>query len=529
MRQRSFAPRPGGSTKGAVLRPSEFPLSEPVRSESPIALAAVPGAAKASSRPLVLAAAVGAILISSIEGTIVATVMPQIVGQLGGFDLFSWVFTAYLLTQAVTIPIYGRLADLYGRKRMLLWALGLFLGGSVLCGCAWSMVSLIGFRIVQGIGAGGLVPIAQTVVGDLYTPVERAKLQGYLSSVWAIGSIVGPLLGAFLVAHTIWPMVFWINVPIGIVVVAMLVLWLHEDLKQRLHRIDYVGALLMMLGSGVLMFALVQGPHLGGRAFAVLMCCAIAFLALFVLHERRSPEPMLPIALLKNRIIGAGAIGCFALGATIMGSSAFLSLYVQGVMGRSAIIAGIVLMTPSVTWPIGSSSGGWIMLRTSYRTTCAIGAVPLIAGSLIMVALDPASGPLLAGIGAGLIGVGMGLTNNTFTVAIQGSVGWAQRGIATSTMSFMRQVGQALGAAVFGGTINAALATQGAGSDIVDRIMDPVLRRGIAAEEIAPLTTAIAHGLHVVYLITAALCLVVLGTALLLPPGLNPLRAQRPP
>jgi MFS family permease len=324
-------------------------------------------------------------------------------------------------------------------------------------------------------------------------------------------------------------MVFWINVPIGVAVVVMLVLWLHEDLKHRQHRIDYLGALLMVLGSGTLMFAVVQGPHLDGSVFAALLVGAIAVLGLFFLHERRTAEPMLPIALLNNRIIGAGTLGCFSLGAIIMGASAFLSLYVQGVMGHSAIVAGIVLMTPSVTWPIGSSSGGWIMLRTSYRTTCAIGAVPLVAGSLIMILLDPSSGPLFAGIGAGLIGIGMGLTNNTFTVAIQGSVGWAQRGIATSTLSFMRQVGQAIGAAVFGGTINAALAGQGASSDMADRIMDPVLRRGIAIDEIAPLTNAIAHGLHDVYLITGGLCLVVLATALLLPPGLNPLRAQARP
>ena len=481
-----------------------------------------PGLAAASSRPLVLAAVVAAILISAIEGTIVATVMPQIVGELGGFDLFSWVFTAYLLTQAVSIPVYGRLADLYGRKRMLLISIGLFLAGSVLCGFARGMVSLIAFRVVQGVGAGGLVPIAQTVVGDLYTPVERARLQGYLSSIWAIGSIIGPLIGAFLVAHTIWPMVFWVNVPIGAIAAGMLILWLHEDLKHREHRIDVVGTGLMVAGSGLLMFALVQAPHLHAVTFIALLAASLGILALFFQHERRAPEPMLPITLLRNRIIAGGTVGCFGLGAIIMGSSAFLSLFVQGVMGRSALIAGIVLMTPSLAWPIGSSAGGWLMLRTSYRATIALGSIPLLVGSLLLFLLDPASGPVLAGVGAGLVGVGMGLTNNTYTVAIQGSVGWAQRGVATSTLSFMRQVGQAMGAALFGGTINAKLASQGASPDIVDRIMDPVLRKSIAAADIAPLTQAIAAGLHDVYLITSVLCAAVLTTALLLPARLNP-------
>jgi EmrB/QacA subfamily drug resistance transporter len=497
-------------------------LPESGRSEAPDSPYEIQAPVARAGRTLVLTAIIAVIMMSSIEGTIVATVVPQLVGQLGGFDLFSWVFTAYLLTQAVTIPIYGRLADVYGRKRMLMVSIGLFLLGSVMCGFAWSMLSLIVFRVVQGIGAGGLVPISQTVIGDLYSPVERAKLQGSISSVWAIGSIVGPLVGAFLIAHTIWPMVFWVNVPIGAAAAGMLWLWLHEDLRHRQHRIDYPGSLLMMAGSGVLMFAVVQVSHLSFPVFAGLIALAAALLALFVMHERRTPEPMLPLDLLKNRIIAAGTLGCFALGAIIMGATAFLSLYVQGVLGRSAVIAGIVLMTPSITWPIGSSSGGWIMLRSSYRATVVIGAVPLLVGSLIMVMLGDGRGALVAAIGVALIGIGMGLTNNTYTVAIQGSVGWAQRGIATSVMSFMRQVGQAIGAAVFGGTINAELTMHGTSVDIVDKIMEPALRHTLDAAMIAPMTQAIAAGLHHVYVITACLALAVLATAPLLPRGLNP-------
>ncbi len=198
--------------------------------------------------------------------------------------------------------------------------------------------------------------------------------------------------------------------------------------------------------------------------------------------------------------------------------------YVQGVMGRSAITAGIVLMTPSVTWPIGSALGGFLMLRTSYRVTAAVGAAPLVLGSAVMIMLQPAYGPYVAGIGAALIGIGMGLTNNTYTVAIQGSVGWAQRGMATSTMSFTRMIGQSIGAALFGGTINAQLATVNAGADMVDRIMDPTLRASLAAADIGPLTQAIAQGLHYVYLITGLLALMLLATALVLPTGLSPVR-----
>ena len=474
-----------------------------------------------------LAAVIATIMISAIEGTIIATVMPTIVGALGGFDLFAWAFTAYLLTQGVTIPIYGRLADIYGRKRILLAAIGLFLCGSVLCGFAWSMTALVAFRVVQGIGAGGLIPISQTIVGDLYTPAERARMQGYISSIWAVGSIVGPLIGAFLVAYTIWPMVFWVNVPIGAVAAAMLVLWLKEDMQHREHRIDFLGSGLLMVGTAALMLALVQATKLGAGAFLGLVGSAVALIFLFFLHERRAPEPMLPVPLLANRVVGAANAACLALGALIMGSTAFLSLDVQGVMGRSALAAGMVLAAPSVSWPIGSSLGGWLMLRTSYRATATFGAVPLLIGSLMMIALDPSRGPLWAGTGGAFIGIGMGLTNNTFTVAVQSIVAWNQRGIATSTISFARILGQSLGAAIFGGTINAALAAHGASGDIVDRLLDPTLRRSMTSAEIAPLMSAIAEGIHHVYLITGLLVLMVFAMGIALPAGLSPLKGSR--
>ena len=481
-----------------------------------------PEAMARARRLLILYACIGFILISSIEGTIVATVMPQIVGDLGGFDLFSWVFTAYLLTQAVIIPIYGRLADVYGRRRMLLVATGLFALGSILCGCAWNMLSLVVFRIAQGIGAGGLVPLSQTVVGDLYTPVERARIAGYLSSIWAIGSIVGPLLGAFLIAHWNWPWVFWVNVPIAAAAALMVVLWLKETVEHRARRIDYGGAAVFAAGSALLMFALVQSRALGLPLVAALTAVALLLLAWFFRLEQRSADPMLPVALLKNRVLASASLGCFFTGAILMGATAFVSLYVQGVMGRSALIAGLVLTTPSVTWVLGSASGGWIMLRVSYRACIFAGGVLLLAGGIIMVLLDPSFGPLIAGAGVGLVGIGMGLTANTYTVATQGSVGWAQRGVATSVISFTRQVGQALGAAIFGGTINAELAKHGAGADIVDRIMSPALRQTIPRDIIGTLAGAIATGLNHVYWITLGFAAAVVATAFLLPRHLSP-------
>lgn len=474
-----------------------------------------------------IGATLATILIAAIEGTIIATVLPTIVGKLGGFDLLSWAFTVYLLTQAVTIPIYGRLADLFGRKRVLLTSIALFLVGSVLCGFAWNMPSLIGFRALQGIGAGGLVPVAQTIIGDLFTPAERARVQGWLSSIWAFGAIVGPLIGAFLVSHTIWPMVFWINVPIGGIAGVMLMLTLHEQLHHRQHRIDYLGSVLMMLATSTLMFALVDAAKLRLDILAALLAAAMVLLALFILHERRTPEPMLPLALWRNPIIAGGNFSYLALGAVLMGSTAFLSLYVQGVMGRSAMIAGFALGAPSVSWPIGSMLGGRLMLYASYRAAVLAGAVPFVVGSLMMIALEPTSSALWAATGAALIGVGMGFTNNTFQVAIQSTVDWGQRGVATSTTAFSRIIGQALGAAVFGGLLNASVPAAVAGGDIVARAIDPNLRQSLPPAVLEPVMQALAHGLHHVYLITGLLVLLVASMALNLPAGLSPVRPAR--
>ncbi len=252
----------------------------------------------------------------------------------------------------------------------------------------------------------------------------------------------------------------------------------------------------MMTGTGLLMFALVQATHLGRGMFALDRSAPrSASSSSSSCTSAARPSRCCRWRCCGNRVIAAGNVACFALGAIIIGATAFLSLYVQGVMGRSAIVAGLVLMAPSVSWPIGSTLGGWLMLRTSYRTTAALGAAPLLVGCIIMIALDPSRGPLAAWIAASLIGIGMGFTNNTFTVATQGSVGWAQRGVATSTLSFMRaSSGNRSARRSSAAPSTRRSAGSNASSDIIDRIMDPTLRRTLAASDIWPLTQAIAPG-----------------------------------
>lgn len=482
----------------------------------------------ARRRRWVFAATAVAMFMAAIEATIVATAMPTIVADLGGFHLFSWVFAAYLLTQAVTIPIYGRLADLYGRKRVFQTAAAIFLVGSTLCGFARGMAALVSFRALQGLGAGGIVPIATTILGDIYPAAERPRVQAYVAGIWGASAIIGPMLGAVVLVKLDWPVIFWLNLPIGVAAMALLGAALEERLAPRRHRVDWPGAVLMMAASGTLILVLVQGASLGYGAIALLLAVSAGTGALFFLHEMRVAEPIFPLDLWRSRIIAGCNLGGLAIGAVLMGVNAFLPTYVQGAMGRSALVAGFALTAMSAGWPVGSAVSSRVMVRTSYRLTALAGALLLVAGSGLLVALTPARGPLWAGAGAFLAGLGLGFSNTTFIVAAQSSVDWGRRGLATSSNLFMRMFGQAVGAAVFGGLLNIALARRVPDAGVtVDRLMDPALRPTLSAGEIDRLTGAVAGALHEVYLAALCVALLALGLVLLLPRGLSPLGHEK--
>jgi EmrB/QacA subfamily drug resistance transporter len=487
------------------------------------AAAESPNGPKTSSRRWILAACVVLIFMSGMEGTIVATAMPTIVSQLGDFELFSWVFSGYFLAQGVTIPIYGRLADLFGRKRVLFFGLTLFILGSVLCGLAPNMLLLVIFRIIQGIGAGAVQPINQTLIGDLYPPAQRARMAGFFSSIWGIAAIVGPVLGAFVIHQAGWAWVFWVTVPVGIAAFLILAVALHESILPRKHQIDYLGAVVMAFGIGILMYTFIQAPTLGLTNFLILLAVSVVTMVLFVLHERRAAEPIMPITLWRNPVLLCGNIGCFGVGCVVMASASFLPAYIQGVMGRSPIVAGYALAISSVTWIAGSWAGGRIMLRTSYRAATAVGGIFLVAGTAMLIMLDPERGPVWAAIGTSLVGIGMGLNQNTYMVAAQSCVDWSQRGTATSLIAFNRMLGQTVGAALYGGVVNYTLAGM-LGGNAVSRVMDPTLRDKLSAQEIGPVMGAIADAVHNVYIVSGVLVLVILAAGFFLPKGLGPTR-----
>lgn len=414
-----------------------------------------------TKKPFVLAAVMLAMFMGAIEATIVSTAMPAIVGDLGGFKLYSWVFSAYLLMNSVTVLIYGKLSDLFGRKPILTFGIIVFLIGSILCGFATSMKLLIVFRLIQGFGAGAVAPIATTIVGDIYTAEERAKIQGYLSSVWGISAITGPAVGGLLVQYVSWHYVFWINVPLGILSLAGIWLFLHENVARKKHQIDYPGAILLTVTISTAMIVLVEGGNQwpwGSWQVISLSGLAILSLAGFVYQEGRASEPVMPFSIWKEKSIFIANITSLTTGIMLIGISSFLPTFVQGVMEQTPIVAGFTLTTMSIGWPIASTISGRMLISVGYRKTSVTGGIFLIAGSIVFVAMSASSGPIWAAAGSFLLGVGMGLTSTAFIVSIQSTVVWEQRGIATAANMFMRNLGNTIGAALLGGILNNRLA-----------------------------------------------------------------------
>lgn len=467
---------------------------------------------KKTHRPLVLTSVILAMFMSAIEATIVSTAIPSIVADLGGFSLFSWVFSIYLLMQAVTVPIYGKLADLYGRKPVFAIGVSIFLAGSLLCGLSQNMPMLIVSRLIQGMGAGAVQPIATTIIGDIYTIEERARIQGYLGSVWGISSIVGPTVGGLIVTYTHWAWIFWLNLPLGVIAILGIILYLHEDVEKKEHAIDYLGSSLLLIAISTLMVALIQGgnawPWFSLPSSALFFTFIFCF-ALFIWQETRAKEPVMPLHIWKNRVIGVANIASFITGAIMMGVSSFLPTFVQGVMERPPMIAGFTLAVMSIGWPIASTLAGRLMIRIGFFRTAFMGGVALLIGSILFVTLKPEYGPVWAGLGSFFIGVGMGFSTTTFVVSIQSSVDWNIRGVATAANMFMRILGSTVGVALMGGILNTQLKRyllkEGEGMelpldlDVANLLLDPKERNLLAEPVINLLKEGLTISLNSVY------------------------------
>lgn len=412
------------------------------------------------SRGWILAALMVTMALAAMDSTIVATAIPQIVGDLGGFSLFSWLFSIYLLIQTITIPIYGKLADIYGRKPILIYGVIVFLLGSAACAGAWDMISLIAFRGLQAVGAGAIMATVNTIAADIYTLEERAKIQGWLSSVWGVSAILGPTIGGALADYASWRWIFLINIPVGIGSIIMISIFLKENKPIKYAKIDWLGALALLITGGFIMFGLMQGGQSWNWiSYETLIFIGIATVLVYATMkiESRAESPILPRWVWRKRVLVGANLATIGMGCMTMGPNMFLPVFAQSVIGVGAITAGFILASMSITWPISSSFSGKLYLRIGFRNTALCGIlIVIIAVSSFLFMPYPGSVAALVGVQL-LMGAGFGLISTPLMVGVQSTVDWGQRGVVTGASMFSRYFGQSLGAAVFAAIFNSVL------------------------------------------------------------------------
>src|SRR5579875_1126131 len=391
----------------------------------------------------------------AIDSTIIATAVPSVVADLGGFAQFPWLFSVYLLAQAVAVPVYGKLADVLGRKPIMLLGIGLFLAGSALAAAAWSMPALIAFRALQGLGAGAIQPMSLTIAGDIYTLAERGRVQGYLASVWGASAVAGPALGGVFSEYLTWRWIFIVNIPLCVIAALALIRNLREAVARRPHRIDYAGSALLAAGCGLVILGLLEG----GQAWpwSSPPAIGVALLALFILAQRRAAEPVLPPWVLGRRVLLAGNLASACVGAVLIGLTSYVPAFAQRVLGASPLVAGFAVAALTVGWPLTSSQSGKAYLRVGFRATALAGSAVTVAGTALTALLGARSAVLFAGFSCFVAGAGLGLVAAPVLIAAQSTVSWGERGVVTAANMFSRSVGSALGVACFGAIANASL------------------------------------------------------------------------
>ena len=483
------------------------------------------------SRRRVIVVTVGIMLslfMAAVESTVVATAMPTIVSELGGLAFYSWVFTAYMLTSTTTVPIYGKLSDIYGRRPVFMVAMALFLAGSVLCGQSQTMGQLIAFRAIQGLGAGGLMPLAFIMIGDMFSFEQRARMQGLFSGVWGVAAIIGPLLGGFLVDNVSWNWVFYVNLLPGLL--ATLLLWYGWRDPARATGatrppIDYGGTVLLSASVVALLLGLTDLRNVVGWVLVAL--AAVLFLALLWV-ERRAADPILPLPLFKDRLFAVAVSQGLLAGWAMFGSTSFIPLFAQAVLGTSATAAGSVLTPMMLGWVGASIIGSRLLLRFGYRTIALVGMGTLVVGTFLMTRISPHTTLPVLMVNVALMGIGMGLAVPAFMIAVQSSVQRKVLGTATATLQFSRSIGGTLGVSVMGVILATSLAAnlRAAGAETAGFSLDTLLRPvGDAAPAVnAVLRGALTGALQSVFV--AALIAAVAGLfATMLAPRGNVLRA----
>ncbi|MBI2898686.1 MAG: MFS transporter [Planctomycetes bacterium] len=465
------------------------------------------------------------LFLGALDATVVGTSMPTIIAELGGLEVYFLVFSGFMVCQVVAVPVFGRLSDLYGRRRLHLLGVVLYVAASMACGVSRTMPQLIAFRSLQGVGAGCLMALSFTMIGDLFPLEQRARMQGAISGVWGISSLAGPLLGGFITQHWGWPWVFYVNAPFGVASALMVQGAWKDDPRGADGRPDLPGAALLVAAAGALLGAFTAaGRGVGWRSPLVLgaLAASLFFLALLVVVERRTKRPFLQYDLYRSRLFTAGALtGCCA--ATVLfATTSYLPLFVQGVLGESPTRAGLILVPMMVPWLLASGCSGMLLLRLGYRNMAVTGMALSTGGYVLLARLGPDATwwgtalPLVA------VGAGLGLTIAPLLIAAQSSVSKERMGAATSLTQFTRTMGAALGVAVMGAFLAAALAAHGPtvpGAPSANDIVDPLRRRAFSQEQIDLWRLPLAKGMHGIFVIAAVAGAVGLLLALFIPGG----------
>jgi drug resistance transporter, EmrB/QacA subfamily len=476
--------------------------------------------------------------LAALEATVVGTAMPTVIASLGGLNHYSWVFSAYLITSTVTVPVWGKLSDLYGRRLFYQIGIAIFLLGSVLSGVSNSMTQLIIFRAIQGLGAGALVPLGMTIIGDIFTITERAKMQAFFSGVWGLSSVIGPVVGGFITDQLSWRWVFYINLPVGFAAALIIGLALKEPKHTTRPVIDYAGAALLIAAITLLMLALVEG---GGSLATLLSLKTLSLFAgtgiltaFFIWIERRAADPIVPFTLFRNRVVAVSVIAGFLAGVAMFGAISFVPLFAQGALGATATEAGSLLTPLMLSWVGMSVIGGRLLLKVGYRPTSIVGFALLTLGFVLLSLYQRQTARLWLYIDLILIGAGLGLTMLTLLIAVQQSVARAQLGIATSLNQFSRSIGGAVGVAVMGAVLSAGLAsrlhevaqtgnsglTQERAAELSanpNALIDPQARTALPPDVLDALQTAMAGAMHNVFWVGTALAGLALLVAFYLP------------
>jgi EmrB/QacA subfamily drug resistance transporter len=403
---------------------------------------------------LVLSALLVSLFLAALDSTIIATALPTIVGDLGSLDRVAWVFTAYLLSSTVSVPLFGKISDIYGRRRIFQLTIVIFLVGSMLAGAAQSMTQLILFRGIQGVGGGGLLAMTFTILGDILSPRERPQYMGYFTGVFAAASVIGPLIGGFFVDSLSWRWVFYVNIPIGIVALLVTAKYLNVPDPKKRRPIDVLGSILFAIG----VTSLLLGATWGGIEYpwtspiiVGLFGVGVIFAALFLLQERRAREPLLPLRMFKNDIFSVCIAMAILFGSIMVTGSVFLPLFLQVVRGASATSSGFLLVPMMSGVLAGSTYGGRLITRTGrYKVFTVVGGAMCVVGIAMLAMIDSHTTRTFVSVGMCILGLGIGTASPVMTLAVQNVTARGDMGAATSAVNFFRSLGSAFGVAIFG-------------------------------------------------------------------------------